>query len=139
MPVFLEQRHSQIRNFQNVYVTCSYYDFSDKKLALRNVWLRKRQDTWELKTGNNYKALVVDSAKDVNATYYQQGMNGKLTYRERTGEQDISNALNEYEFFSGYETFDSKLRLLQPLAIIETTRTSYRLYGRINIEHDRQK
>ena len=49
----------------------SYYDFGDKKLALRNVWLRKRQDTWELKTGNNYKALVADAAKDVNATYYQ--------------------------------------------------------------------
>ena len=51
-----------------------------------------------------------------------------MTCRERSGELDISKALDGYDFFSGYETFDSKLRLLQPLAIIETTRTSYRLY-----------
>ena len=48
-----------------------YYDFSDKKLALRNVWLRKRHDTWELKTGNCFKALVADATESVNATYYQ--------------------------------------------------------------------
>ena len=71
MRVFLVLKPSWIRSFYIIFITYSYYDFSDKKLALRNVWLRKRQDTWELKTGNNYKALVVDAAKDVNATYYQ--------------------------------------------------------------------
>jgi singapore isolate B (sub-type 7) whole genome shotgun sequence assembly, scaffold_3 len=59
---------------------CRYYDFGDKKLTLQNIWLRKRQNTWELKTGNNPKS-------DPNAvvgpvtTYYMWTLWGDLTQR----------------------------------------------------------
>ncbi|KAK8824767.1 hypothetical protein WA538_005435, partial [Blastocystis sp. DL] len=103
----------------------TYYDFGDKKLTLQNIWLRKRQNTWELKTGNNPKS-------DPNAVV------GPVTtyYIEREGEEAISEALNAYDFFHGHTSFDSKLRLLQPLAIIETTRTSYRLNDHTKIDLD---
>ena len=48
--------------------------------------------------------------------------------REREGEENISQELDKYDFFQNAPNFSSKLSLLQPLAIIETTRTSYRLY-----------
>lgn len=103
-----------------------YYDFKDKKLALHNVWLRQRQETWELKSGNIPK-VDPDHLVGMGTTYYVYEMKSVWIIREREGKQDISKALDEYEFFSGHPTFDSKLGLLQPLAIIETTRTSYRL------------
>ncbi|KAK8793838.1 hypothetical protein WA171_002968 [Blastocystis sp. BT1] len=103
----------------------TYYDFKDKKLALHNVWLRQRQETWELKSGNIPK-VDPDHLVGMGTTYYV----------EREGKQDISKALDEYEFFSGHPTFDSKLGLLQPLAIIETTRTSYRLNDHTKIDLD---
>lgn len=46
-----------------------YYDFKDKKLALRNVWLRKRVNTWELKTGNIGK-IDPDNLNGLGTTYY---------------------------------------------------------------------
>ena len=50
------------------------------------------------------------------------------SYSEREGEEAISKELDRYDFFSKAPTFSTKLALVQPLAIIETTRTSYRLY-----------
>lgn len=47
----------------------TYYDFPDKKLALRNIWLRQRQSTWELKTGNIPKVNPVDF-EGLGTTYY---------------------------------------------------------------------
>lgn len=46
-----------------------YYDFKDKKLALRNVWLRQRQETWELKSGNIPK-VDPDHLVGMGTTYY---------------------------------------------------------------------
>lgn len=51
-----------------------------------------------------------------------------LLIREREGEEDISHELDRYDFFANAPSFSNKLALLKPLAIIETTRTSYRLY-----------
>lgn len=47
----------------------TYYDFPDKKLALRNIWLRQRQSTWELKTGNIPK-VDPDHLNGLGTTYY---------------------------------------------------------------------
>lgn len=47
---------------------------------------------------------------------------------EREGKEAISKELDTLPFFASYPSFDAKLSLLYPLAIIETTRTSYRLY-----------
>ena len=49
--------------------TRRYYDFGDKKLTLQNIWLRKRQNTWELKTGNSPKGDPNAIAGPVT-TYY---------------------------------------------------------------------
>ncbi len=46
-----------------------YYDFKDKKLALHNVWLRQRQETWELKSGNIPK-VDPDHLVGMGTTYY---------------------------------------------------------------------
>ena len=47
--------------------------------------------------------------------------------REREGKEAISKELDKCSFFKNCASFDAKLSLLHPLAIIETTRTSYRL------------
>ena len=46
-----------------------YYDFADHKLALRNIWLRQRQSTWELKSGNIPK-VDPDHLNGLGTTYY---------------------------------------------------------------------
>ena len=51
----------------------------------------------------------------------------KMDCREREGKETISKELDKCSFFKNCASFDAKLSLLHPLAIIETTRTSYRL------------
>ena len=46
-----------------------YYDFADHKLALRNIWLRQRQSTWELKSGNIPK-VDPDHLNGLGTTHY---------------------------------------------------------------------
>lgn len=64
--------------------THRYYDFGDKKLTLQNIWLRKRQNTWELKTGNNPKADPNSVAGPVT-TYYMWSRWCLLMQRTRGG------------------------------------------------------
>ena len=55
-----------------VHIRHRYYDFSDRKLALRNIWLRQRQQTWELKSGNIPK-VDPDHLNGLGTTYYVFG------------------------------------------------------------------
>lgn len=52
-----------------VRISNRYYDFKDKKLALHDVWLRRRQETWELKSGNNPK-VDSDNLIGMKPKYY---------------------------------------------------------------------
>ena len=112
-------------------------------MALRNIWLRQRVSTWELKTGNHAK-VDPENLHGLGTTYYVYVFLSTIfkfncifvnfnyfvmvINREREGEESISQELDRYDFFQNAPSVSSKLSLLQPLAIIETTRTSYRLY-----------
>lgn len=69
MPPILDKRRFLIRSLYCFDNYCRYYDFKDKKLALRNIWLRQRDSTWELKSGNNPK-VDPDHLEGLGTTYY---------------------------------------------------------------------
>lgn len=80
--------------------------YYDEQLALNNIWLRKRNNAWEV------KVPVQFNSGDVNSKF------GATVYREITGMSQVREAVCHH-----YANLDIDIEKLECYAMLDTTRT----------------